>query len=564
MPGKRIVVIGGSAAGPKAAAKARRLDPHAEITIIQKAPDLSMASCGFPYYVGGVFDDRRQLICTPTGVVRDPAFFLKAKGIRALTSTEAIAIDRQARTVECKSVQTGETEAIPYDKLIVATGARPVMPPIPGIDLDGITTLQSMRDADVLRAIRDGGKVKRAVVVGGGLIGVETCEALELAGIEVTLVEMLPQILSFLDPEMARLVENHINSKAARVITGNGVAEFLGEGGKLMSVRLNDGAEIPTELAVVAVGVRPNAELARDAGLAIGELGGIAVNGFLQTSDPDIYAVGDCIEVAHRITGRKALVPLGDLANLEGRVAGQNAVLGDHVAFPGSIQTGVCKVFDYTAGSTGLSETAAERLGYDVTAAIAVVLDKPPFMGAKPIIMKMVAENGTGRVLGFQCVGPGDASKRIGMAAVAILGNLTVADLVNADLPYAPPYSPAIDPLITMAHVLENKMLGRMTGISCAEVKAKVDAGEPVCLLDARGPDEYEAMRLGVGETLIPLGALRSRIGELPEDKDAEIICYCKISLRGYEAACLLAGHGYTNVKVMEGGILAWPYPREK
>jgi len=558
----RIVVIGGSAAGPKAAAKARRLDPHAEITIVQKAPDLSMASCGYPYYVGGFFDDRNQLICTPTGVVRDPAFFTKAKGIRALTSTEATAIDRQARTVEATSLETGQSETIPYDKLVIATGARPVMPPIPGIDLDGITALQSMRDADLLRAIRDEGKVKRAIVVGGGLIGVETCEALELAGIEVTIVEMLPQILGFLDWEMAKLTESHINSKNARVITGNAVAEFLGENGALRAVRLQDGTELPAELAVVAVGVRPNTALAEAAGIAIGERGGIAVNEFMQTSDPDVYAVGDCIEVTQRITGKKVLMPLGDLANLQGRVAGQNAVLGNKATFPGTIQTGVCKVFDCTAGATGLSETTAGKLGYDVTAAIAVCLDKPPFMGGKPIILKMVAETATGRLLGFQCVGLGDASKRIAMAAVAIQGGLTVGDLANADLPYAPPYSPALDPLITMAHVLENKMLGRMTGISCAEVKAQIDAGEDVFLLDARGPDEFEAMRLDVGETLIPLGALRSRMDELPADKDAEIVAYCKISLRGYEAACLLAGHGYTNVKVMEGGVLAWPFPK--
>jgi rhodanese-related sulfurtransferase len=223
----------------------------------------------------------------------------------------------------------------------------------------------------------------------------------------------------------------------------------------------------------------------------------------------------------------------------------------------------VCKVFDYTAGSTGLSETAAKRVGHGPTvSAVAVVLDKPPFMGGKPIVMKMVAEKDTGRILGFQCVGLGDASKRIAVAAVAIQGKLTVADLVSADLPYAPPYSPAIDPLITMAHVLENKMLGRLKGISCADVKAKLDAGEDVFLLDARGPDEYKAMRLDVGETLIPLGALRKRLGELPQDKGKEIICYCKISLRGYEAALILEANGWTNVRVMEGGILAWPYAK--
>ncbi|MBL7222315.1 MAG: FAD-dependent oxidoreductase [Candidatus Brocadiae bacterium] len=563
MANTRIVVIGGSAAGPKAAAKARRIDPHAEITIIQKEADLSMASCGYPYYVGGFFDDRRMLICTPTGVVRDPNFFLNAKGITARTRTEALSIDREARTVACKNLDTGESQTLPYEKLVIATGSSPFIPPVPGIELEGITTLQSMRDADYLRQVRDEGKVKNAVVVGGGLIGVETCEALHLAGIQVTIVEMLPQIVTFLDWELAKLVENHINSNGARVITGNALTEFVGKDGTVTGARLADGTEIPCQLAVVAVGVRPNTRLAADAGLDVGR--GIVVNPQMQTSDPDIYAIGDCVEIPHRITGKSVLAPFGDLANLEGRVAGQNAALGDGATFPGTFQTGVCKVFDYVVGSTGLSETAARKQGYDdIVCAEFAGLDKPPFMGGKLLVIKMVADATTGKLLGVQCVGPGDASKRIAIAAMALHGGLTVTDLVNADLPYAPPFSPALDPLITAAHVLENKMLGRMKGITPIEVKAKLDAGERPLLLDCRGPDEYDAMRLGIGETLIPLGALRSRLDEMPGDKDAEIICYCKISLRGYEAACLLAGQGYTNAKVLEGGIMAWPYPRER
>ncbi len=562
---RRIVVIGGTAAGPKAAAKARRLDQHAEITIVQKEPDLSMAACGYPYYVGGIIDDRNALLCTPTGVVRDPSFFLKAKAIKALTSTEALSIDRDAHTVLCEDIKTGQAQSLGYDKLVIATGARAIMPPVPGIDLDGITTLQSMRDADYLRRIRDEGKVKKACVIGGGLIGVETCEALHLAGIQITIIEMLPQILLFLDWELAKLVENHIKSKGSGVITGNAAAEFLGQDGQLTGVRLKDGAELPCELAVVAVGVRPNSKLAADAGLKIGGRGGIEVDEHMQTSDPDIYAAGDCVEVPHLITGEKVLAPLGDLANLQGRVAGQNIVLGNKATFPGTIQTGVCKVFDFTAASTGLSETAARKAGFDnIVSVVYAGLDRPHFMGGKLVVLKMLAEASTGWLLGLQGVGPGDVSKRIAAAALAIHGGLTIADLVNADLPYAPPFSPAIDPLITTAHCLENKMLGRMNGISAIDTKAKADAGEDVFFLDTRGPDEFEAMRLGIGETLIPLGALRGRMDDLPEDKNKEIICYCKISLRGYEAATLLQAHGYTNVRVLEGGIMAWPYPREK
>jgi len=561
---KRIVVVGGSAAGPKAAAKARRMDQHAEVTIIQKSPDLSMASCGYPYYVGGFFDDRNQLLCTPTGVIRDPKFFMKAKGIEALTETEAVSIDRERQTVHCRNLNGGEEKTIPYDKLVLATGAVPIMPPVPGTDLDGITTLQSMRDADYLRKIRDDGRIKKAVVVGGGLIGVETCEALELAGIEITVVEMLPQVLMFLDWELAKLVENHMKAKGAHVITENPVAAFLGEGGKLRGVKLKNGTELPCELAVVATGVRPNAALAAEAGLDVGDRGGISVNEFLQTSDPDIYAAGDCIETPNLLTGKNIHAPYGDLANLQGRVVGQNVVTGPTVTFPGTLQTGVCKVFDYAAGATGLSENNAQEAGFDTVSAVYAAPDKPRFMGAKLLVIKVVAEKTTGRLLGVQCVGPGDVSKRIATAAMALHGKLTVTDLAVADLPYAPPFSPAIDNLIAATHVLENKMAGRMTGISCRDVKAKVDAGEDVYILDTRGPDEYEAMRLGIGEVLIPLGALRNRLDELPEDKSKEIICFCKISLRGYEAASLLEAHGWTNVKVMEGGIMAWPFGREK
>ncbi len=561
---KRIIVIGGSAAGPKAAAKARRMDQHAEVTIIQKSPDLSMASCGYPYYVGGFFDNRNQLLCTPTGVVRDPKFFLNAKGIDAITDTEVVAIDRANKRVTAKRVDTGETTEHPYDKLVLATGATPLMPPVPGTDLDGITTLQSMRDADYLRQIRDDGMIKKAVVVGGGLIGVETCEALHLASIEITVVEMLPQVLMFLDWEVAKLVENHMRAKGAHIITDNPVSEFLGEDGTLTGVKLKNGTELPCDLAVVATGVCPNAKLASESGLAVGKCGGITVNEFLQTSDPDIYAAGDCIEILNRITGQRVHAPYGDLANLEGRVVGQNLINGPTVTFPGTFQTGICKVFDYGAGATGLSERNAQAAGFDTVSVITAAPDKPGFMGAKLLVMKMVADKATGKLLGVQCVGPGDVSKRIATAAMALQGGLTIDDLTVADLPYAPPFSPAVDNVISTSHVLENKMTKRMAGISCRDMKAKVDAEEDIYILDTRGADEYETMRLGIGEVLIPLGALRKRMDELPKDKDKEIICFCKISLRGYEAACLLEAHGWTDVKVMEGGIMAWPFAREK
>ena len=561
----KYLIIGGSAAGPKTASKIRRMEPDAEIVIVQKSKYLSMASCGYPYFVGGVFDDPNKLISTPTGVQRDPAFFQNVKNIKAINSTEVTSIDRKAKKVAMKNLETGEISEQSYDKLFIATGSNPVVPNLPGKELEGVTTLQSMEDAIYLKNRIAEGSVKKAVIVGGGLIGIEACEALELGGVEVTVVEMLDQILAFLDWEIARHAENHIKAKGSNVITGTGVSEFIGDNGKVKAVKLSDGSELECDLVVVSIGVRPNSKLAADSGIETGNLGGIAVNSFMQTSDPDIYAGGDCVEVTNLVTQNKAHWPMGDAANLQGRVAAQNMVLGNNVTYDGMIGTGICKVFDYTAGSTGLSEKQAARLGYtNIITAIQAAPDKPGFMGAMPVIIKLVADKVTGRLLGMQAVGTGDVSKRLAIGAMAIHGRMDVHELVNLDLPYAPPFSPAIDNFITAAHVLQNKFLGRMDGISSVELKARLDAGVKPFIIDVRGPDELEQMRIGIGEVNIPLGAVRKRLNELPADKETEIIMFCKISLRGYEAACCLKGEGYTNVKVLEGGVIGWPFKREK
>ncbi len=564
MAAQKIVVIGGSAAGAKAAAKARRLDQQAEITIIQKEPDLSMAACGYPYYVGGVFNDRKMLLATPTGVVRDPTFFAKTKNIKAHTLTEAVAIDPRKKEIVCRDLKTAREWTIPYDKLILSTGASAVPLPVPGVELAGVTNLLSMADTDFLRTVRDEKKASRAVVIGGGLIGVETCEALRVSGLDVALVEMAPRILTFLDPQLAGLVENHMRGKGVKVLTGTALKGFLGEAGRLAAVRLQNDAIIDCEVAVVATGVRPNVQLAKSAGLAIGELGGIVVDEHMATSDPDIFAAGDCVEVEHLLTGRKVLAPMGDLANLQGRVAGENAATGGNIAFPGTIQTTICKVFDFAAGSAGLTEEAAERHGFSTISVVNASPDRPGFMGAGLLVSKIVAEKSSGRILGYQCVGSGDVSRQLATAAMAIQGGMTLGRLTCLDLPYAPPFSLAIDHFIASAHILENKLKGRLKTITAAEVKERIGREPLPFLLDGRGPDEYEALRLGIGERYIPLGALRDKLGELPADKDAEIICFCKISLRGYETALILEANGWTNVRVMEGGIMAWPYEREK
>jgi len=564
MNAKRIIVIGGSAAGPKAASRARRMDENAEITIIQKASDLSMASCGYPYYIGGFFDDRDQLLCSPAGVVRDSKFFWNAKKITTKVNTEVTVIDREKKIVEFTNLVSGEKGTAEYDKLIIATGATPRKPPVPGLDLEGITTLQSLPDADFLRKVHDEGQIKKAVVIGGGLIGIETCEALHLAGIEITLIELLPQLLTFLDKKMARLVEKYVMSKA-NVILENGVAAFLGENGKLTAVKLQNGTEIPCELAVIAVGVIPNTKLAVQAGLPVGETGGIVVDEYMQTIDPDIYAVGDCIEIPNLLTGKPVHAPYGDLANLQGRVAGENVISGNVARFPGTIQTGVCKVFDYGVGATGLSKKNCLKAGItNIETVVNASLDKPGFMDGKLLITKLVVDKPNGIILGAQVIGPGDVSKQLAIWAMAIKGSLTVEDMINADLPYAPPYSLAIDHSIATAHIMQNKLKGLFTGISSEQLRDKLKNKEPLVLLDVRNPNEYEQMRLGIGEKLIPLGQLRNRLSEMPEDKNTEIITWCKISLRGYEAALILQANGYKNVKVLEGGIMAWPYKREK
>ncbi|WP_415715537.1 FAD-dependent oxidoreductase [Maridesulfovibrio sp.] len=563
MNSRKIVVIGGSAAGPKAAARSKRLDAGADVLLLQKAPELSMASCGYPYYIGGNFDERDALLATPTGVVRDEGFFAAAKGVNAKVNTEVTAIDRRNKTVACTDVITGEKSTVEYDKLVLCTGATPRRPPIPGIDLEGVRSLSEMRDADKLRALVDSGEVKNAVIVGGGLIGIEVCEALSESGMNVNVVEMLSQLLMFLDWEIAKLVEKHVATKGVTVHTDNGVAEFLGENGKLTGVKLNDGSVVPCELAVVAIGVVPNAKLAADAGLELGDFGGVAVDEFMRTSDPDIYAAGDCVEINHRITGKKTFAPYGDLANLEARVVADNIARGDKHKFPGTINSGICKVFDLSAGATGLSEQRAKAEGYEVVTATNASPDKPGFMGAKLLVSKMVADAKTGRVLGFQCVGPGEVNRQLAEAAMAVMNGNTIYEIGMADLPYAPPFSLAIDHFITTSHILDNKMAGQMSGISNAEVKEKLDAGEKPFILDVRAPNEFEEMRLGVGEKLIPLGKLRNSFDQLPQDKDAEIITFCKISMRGYEAQRVLEANGWTNVKVMEGGIMAWPFKIE-
>jgi NADPH-dependent 2,4-dienoyl-CoA reductase/sulfur reductase-like enzyme/rhodanese-related sulfurtransferase len=476
------------------------------------------------------------------------------KGVEVLTETEAVAIDRDGKTVTLRSTASGETSVIGYDLLILATGSSPFIPPLAGVTLPGVITVKSMEDAILLKNQAVSGN--RACVIGAGLIGLETVEALAGRGMQVTVVELCDQILpGILDEEMAYLLEQHIRSNGVTVMTSCRVAGFAGIG--QVAQVITDQGEIPTDLVVLAIGARPNVDLARNAGLTIGETGAIAVDDHLRTSDPAIYACGDCCETINLVTGAPLYAPLGSTANKQGRVAAINATGGD-ATFAGVLGTAILKVINFNAGKTGLTEGAARAAGYTVETVLAPSPDRAHFYPtAQPIALKLVADVATGRLLGVQAVGPGAVDKRLDAAATAITFRATVDQVSHLDLAYAPPFSAAMDNLIVAADILKNKLSGHARGISPRQVKQMQDDGDDFVLLDVRSPAEHAALRLA-GSRLVPLGALREKLESLPKDK--EIVTFCKISLRGYEAQKILNAAGFTKVRFMDGGILTWPY----
>ena len=549
----KVVIIGGVAAGPKTASRINRLCDDAEVTVIEKGEFLSYAGCGLPYYISGVVKDSKELMSTPVGTVRDTAFFQNVKNARVLNHTEALKVDRSNKSVHIRTAN-GEVQQLPYDKLVLATGAEATIAPIPGVELNNIYSLKDIHDADRIKDKLAGHQALNAVIVGGGLIGVEVAEAFREMGCRITMVEFLPQILGMMDPEMAQLVEKHFESKGVKVMTGTRVTEFQGD--TCVKKVITDKGELPADIVIMAIGVRPATKLAVEAGLTLGVTRAIAVNEQMQSSDPDIYAVGDCAEKRNMITGKPAYVPLGSTANKEGRVAA-NAICGHTDSFPGILGSAICKVFDFTVARTGLSEKEALDNGYDVVTCLAPSPDKPHFMpDAKPLFLKLIADRTSRRLLGAQATGPGNAERRIDIAAMALTVGMTVDQLANADLSYAPPYSPAVDNIIAAANTLRNKMDGLMEGIMPAEVLKLLESGESITMLDVRSPAELDMMKIE-GSVNIPLGSLRKRLEEL--DRNRPIVTYCKVSLRGYEAALILKKAGFTNVKVMDGGILMWP-----
>ncbi len=559
----RVVIVGGVAAGPKAAAKIIRLMPDADVTVIEKGHFMSYAGCGLPYYVAGGVRRQRELMCTPAGAVRDPVFFQRIKNVHVSSSTEAVGINRVAKRVHVRSTTSGHEAWVHYDKLLLATGASPIVPPIPGVEHKGVFTLHGVQDAEGIKSALSEGLARDVVIIGGGLVGLEMTEALADCGCRVTIVEREEQILRIVDWEVASLVEKHMESQGVRVMTGTTVLSIdgAGAGGESVNSIRTDKGTFPADMVILAVGVRPNVELARDAGLEVSdETGAISVDEHLQTSDPDIYAAGDCVECRHVLTGRPCYVPLGSTANKQGRVAAVN-ICGGSETFPGVLGTTICKVFDYHVGRTGLSEAEARELEYDVITVLAPAPDRAHYLPtAKWLYLKTVVERQTGRLLGAQTAGPGDGAKRIDVASMAITTGLTVAEIANADLCYAPPYAPVMDNLITAANIARNKLSGAMVGITPMEVRELCRTNTDFVLLDVRTPQEHEVEKLR-DAVCVPLAALRGRLGELPRDK--LIVTFCNISLRGYEAALILQAAGFENVRVMDGGLAMWPYAKE-
>ncbi len=551
----RVIIIGGVAAGPKVASKICRLQPAAEVTIIEKGKLMSYAGCGLPYYISGVVKDQRKLMSTPVGELRDPVFFQKVKNIRVMNLTEAIEIDRKNKRVLVRESTSQQETWLEYDKLVMATGGKPKIPPIDGLNCEQVYSLHGVSDAEGIKATLEKGGARDVLIIGGGLIGIEMTESLVKKGCRVTIAEMRSQILPMFDWEIAKLIERYLETQGIKILTDTQV-KALKKNGHSITVTTNTG-EFPTDMVILAAGIEPNTGLAQKAGLKIGVTGGIVVDKYMKTNDPDIYAAGDCVENISMQTGKSRYVPLGSTANKQGRVVAVN-ICGGKDEFPGILGTIACQAFDYGMGRTGLSEQDAKSLGHDVVSVLCPGPDREHFVpGAKTLMLKMIVDKNTRKILGVQTTGPGNGDKRIDVAVMAIAAGMTVDQLAQMDLCYAPAFSPVMDNLITASNVARNKLDGQMIGVPPMQVYDMLKQGRDIILLDVRTDGEFEQYHLR-GSSHIPLGSLRARIKELPKDK--EIVAFCNYSLRGYEASVILRHAGLEKVSVMDGGLAMWPY----
>ena len=538
----KIIIIGGVAGGATTAARIRRVDETAEIILLEKGKHISYANCGLPYYIGGAIEEREKLF------VQTPEAFSTRFRVDVRTENEVIFIDRKKKTVTVRQ-SSEDTYEESYDKLLISTGASPVRPPLPGIDLPGIFTLRNVTDTDRIKEYINSHSPRKAVVVGAGFIGLEMAENLHAQGAKVSIVEMGNQVMAPIDFSMASLVHQHLMDKGVNLYLEQAVASFEREG-KGLKVTFKNGQSISADIVILSIGVRPETSLARAAELTIGPAGGIAVNNYLQTSDEAIYAIGDAIEYRHPITGKPWLNYLAGPANRQGRIVADN-ILGAKIPYEGSIGTSIAKVFDMTVASTGLPGKRLRLEGIDyMSSTIHPASHAGYYPDAMPMSIKITFDKQTGRLYGGQIVGYDGVDKRIDGLALVIKHQGTVYDLMKVEQAYAPPFSSAKDPVAIAGYVAEDMITGKTNPVYWRELR-DIEM-ENKFLLDVRTQDEFALGSLP-GAVNIPLDELRDRMSELP--KDRMIYTFCAVGLRGYLAYRILTQHGFDKVRNLSGGL---------
>ena len=545
---KKVLIVGGVAGGASCAARLRRLEEDTEIIMFERGPYISFANCGLPYHVGGVIKDRDELL------LQTPGDFYDRFKVDVRIHSEVVSIDRENKKIEVYSSLEDKKYWESYDVLVLSTGSSSLKPPIPGIDSEGIYSLWNIPDMDRIIAYLNDKKVKDAVVVGGGFIGIEMAENLADLGIKVTIVEMLNQVMAPLDYDMAQILHKHLKKKGVKLVLGDGVSEFAKDGGKI-TVKTSSGREIATEFVALAIGVRPNTELLRGCGLLVNRRGGAVIADTLKTEDESIYAIGDMAEVTQFVNGEKTMIPLAGPANKMGRMAADN-ISGMNRKYNGSQGSSVAKVFDMTAAGTGLNEKQLIAAGKEIGKDYRVTVIHPNnhagyYPGAKTLTLKMVFDN-DGKILGGQAVGYDGVEKRIDVLAAAQRLGATIYDLEELELCYAPPYSSAKDPVNMLGYTAENILSGKVDNITYAQFRKMKD---DVTILDVRTPEEvaYGAVH---GHINIPVDDLRERLGEVPKGKP--VVVYCAVGVRAYIASRILMQAGYDKVYNLAGGYTSY------
>ena len=559
---EKILIVGGVALGPKAASRCKRLMPDAEVTLVDENVYISYGGCGIPYYVSGEVQNLDDLRATPYHTIRDPEFFRAMKGVTVRNQTRALSIDRAAKTLLVKDVVSGKEEKLPYDKLVLATGASPRVPPVEGKDLKNVLSLTRLEAADAIRTACQEGKVNEAVIVGGGFIGLEAAVALaDMWGVKVSVVEMMDQILpGVLSHSLARMAEHDCVSHKVDVYTSEKVLKLEGKDGAVSKV-VTDKRELPAQLVIFAAGFIPNGRLAKDAGLDLAPFGAVVVDEHMRTSDPAIYAGGDCVAIRNIITDKLGYLPLGSMANRQGRVIGTNLAGGD-ATFPGYVGTWAVKLFEMSFCGTGLTVERARKEGYDAVGVSVEQLDRAHFYPEKNMMsLELVVDKPTRRVLGIQgACSAGDALKARVDAVAGVLqyARPTVEDISNLEVSYAPPFASAMDVVNVVGNVADNVLAGRfkpVTGDQFMELWKNRDQNH-IFFIDARPAKAGQAVQARHPEWhSIPLEEIAARINEVPRDRPVALIC--NTGLRAYDSLLILARNGITDVVNSTGGMQA-------